>query len=87
MNPLHIILIECTNPSCKNEWYYKGEQERACCPKCRRKINVDKNYKKPRKNSIYVLTDSDGKRKKFSVLRPHYYKNGELQRFSHKIGL
>ncbi len=80
-------MIQCTNSTCKNEWYYKGDKKRACCPKCRRKINVEKNFKKPRANSIYFLIDSNGKKRKFSALRPHYYKNGKLQQFSHKIGI
>jgi len=83
---IQVALLQCTNSNCKNEWYYKGKKERACCPKCFRKIRVATNFKKPRKNAIYILTDSDGKKHKFSALRPHYYKNGELRRFQHKTG-
>jgi len=86
MEPMQMAKLQCTNPNCKNEWFYKGNKERACCPKCFRKIRVATNFKKLRKNEIYFLIDSDGKKHKFSALRPHYYKNGTLKRFQHNIG-
>ena len=87
MQWLGIAKIQCTNPKCYNEWYYKGDRPRACCPKCRRKINVEKNFKRPRKNEICILTDTKEKKLEYTALRPFYYKNGKRFRFKHDIGI
>ena len=82
-----LILVKCSNPECNHEWHYKGDKKRATCGICHRKTNVEKNSRLVRKNARYFLTDEDGKKHEFSANRPHYYKNGRLCRFDHKIGL
>jgi len=77
--------LDCKYQDCNYGWYSKSKQNRVTCPRCKRKTRVENIA--IRKNAKYFLTDSDGKKHEFSAGRPHYYKNGKLQRFSHKIGV